>query len=260
MLLIVIVIAGGLAIGTVMGLLGSGGAIIAIPILIHALGYPAAHAMGLAPLLMFCTALASFVRSGQTRSFPHVIVYGSTTAVFAFICALYAPGVSPNVRIILFISLIILSSVSILFSRPSLEDSRGYRSPLTLPYFFQHFIFAAVVGSIVGTVGMGGGILLVPILHRFCRLPLTEAMSTSITIILATSSFAFLGSLSFLLSSDVRWLPFLSLTAIGLVCSWWLTKVRHQVPVRKLRIGFAVFLWFLAIMECVYYATQSTGH
>ena len=96
---------------------------------------------------------------------------------------------------------------------------------------------------------MGGGFLLVPILHLHARLGFSRAVATSLFAVIANGVFGFLGALPFLSASGLRWAPVLGIAAIALFFSQWVALRRARFAELKLRQGFAILLWALALLE-----------
>ncbi len=99
-----------------------------------------------------------------------------------------------------------------------------------------------VVGILTGLVGAGGGFLIIPALVLLSKLPMKQAVGTSLLIIAAKSLIGFTGDLS---NYTMDWKLLLSVTAIaivGIVVGNWMTK---KVSSEKLKKGFG---WFVLVM------------
>lgn len=249
MLIFILTIIGGLAIGTVMGLLGSGAGLLAIPILIHWVGYTPANAMGASLLIVFFAALSSLWRTrAKNFSLPHTIFYGTCTSLFSFTSATFAPTFSTALRCGIFIVMLTLASTAIFLRSKK-------TSPKKKPYqILFHFFPASLIGFISGLIGVGGGFLIVPTLHRYGSLSLQAAINTSVIIVLCSSGFAFLGALPSLYSSHLYWPPLFVLTFTSIFSAQWATHWRSQINTKYLRFIFSGLLLCLAIFEMLYCA------
>jgi uncharacterized membrane protein YfcA len=99
-----------------------------------------------------------------------------------------------------------------------------------------------LVGSLTGIVGVGGGFLIVPALVLM-RLPLREAVGTSLLVITGTCVVGFLGYLGHV---TLDWIA-VALVAAGTLPGIAVGSYLHQfVPQAILRRGFAVFLVLMA--------------
>lgn len=246
----------GIVIGSVFGLIGAGGAMLAIPVLVYFLGYTRAEAMGASLLIVLLSALTGAWRGWQKReaSLVHACVYGIIGGIFAWGSAHLAPSIPELWRGLGFAAILIAAAITMLRSgteraespaSPNVPDSL---SALGLEVARESPI-AAAIGVLSGILGVGGGFLLVPVLHRRAGLSFSSAVATSLLTVIANSLFGFLGALPFLLESRLRWWPILGMAAVALLFSQWIALHRSRFPETKLRLGFALMLLGLAIAE-----------
>jgi uncharacterized membrane protein YfcA len=98
------------------------------------------------------------------------------------------------------------------------------------------------VGLISGTVGAGGGFLIIPALVLFSKLDMRMAVGTSLLIIAANSLFGFVGDI---FNYDIHWqflLTFSSLSISGIFIG---STLSHRIHSDKLKTGFG---WFVLVM------------
>jgi uncharacterized membrane protein YfcA len=101
------------------------------------------------------------------------------------------------------------------------------------------------VGVFTGLVGVGGGFLAVPALATLGRLPMREAIGTSLAVI-AMKSFA--GLAGYAGQVDVPWVFVSGFTATALVGAFagtFLTRLVHPATLRR---AFAVFLLLVGVV------------
>lgn len=99
-----------------------------------------------------------------------------------------------------------------------------------------------VVGILTGLVGAGGGFLIIPALVLLSKLPMKQAVGTSLLIIAAKSLIGFTGDLS---HYTMNWTLLIIVTLIaiaGIFIGNWLT---NKVSSDKLKKGFG---WFVLVM------------
>lgn len=126
------------------------------------------------------------------------------------------------------------------------------------------WLFAAAVavptGLIAGTLGVGGGIMAVPLQRRFLRVPIRTAIANSATIIIATSSVGAIAKNYAFMVEHGRSLATFSLAAVliptaiigSLIGSRW----THRVPLELLKTAFFTLL-LLAAVRFTYKAVQA---
>lgn len=117
------------------------------------------------------------------------------------------------------------------------EVAEGYS--WTTGRVILHISVGLFAGLLSGMFGVGGGIVIVPMLVLVLAYPQRLASGTSLAAIIPAAS---VGVISYALSDDVAWIPALILAAgavIGAQIGTWLLP---RVPVRALQFGFAAFL------------------
>jgi uncharacterized membrane protein YfcA len=100
-----------------------------------------------------------------------------------------------------------------------------------------------VVGTITGIVGAGGGFLIIPALVLLAKLPMKQAVGTSLIIIAAKSLIGFTGDLKGGEVIDWNFLLVFSAIAIGGIIAGSILSKR--IPNEKLKPAFG---WFVLIM------------
>jgi uncharacterized membrane protein YfcA len=101
-----------------------------------------------------------------------------------------------------------------------------------------------LVGTLSGLLGIGGGVVLVPLLVLGFGVDVKPAVSTSLAVVLAA---AVIGAAGYLLTGFDRILGLPPLVIGAIVGAWLGVRVRDLLPENKLRIGFGVFMVVVAI-------------
>ncbi|HQW86565.1 MAG TPA: sulfite exporter TauE/SafE family protein, partial [Flavobacteriales bacterium] len=116
------------------------------------------------------------------------------------------------------------------------EQAVAFNYPLIL-------IEGIVVGTVTGIVGAGGGFLIIPALVLLAKLPMKQAVGTSLIIIAAKSLIGFTGDLNGSEVIDWNFLLVFSAIAIGgIIAGSMLSK---RIPNEKLKPAFG---WFVLVM------------
>jgi uncharacterized membrane protein YfcA len=101
----------------------------------------------------------------------------------------------------------------------------------------------AIVGVVTGLVGAGGGFLIIPALVLLAKLPMKQAVGTSLMIIAAKSLIGFVGDMRGDELIDWSFLAtFSSIAVVGILLGSWLSK---RIPGEKLKPAFG---WFVLVM------------
>jgi Predicted permeases len=230
----------GLATGTLLGLLGGGGTIIAVPILVYVLGLEAKTAVGTSLIIV---GLASLLAAWSHYRHHSVIVstaliFGATGALGSFAGAKIAQVIPDAAQLSLFA--IVMALVALLMlrhKRPTELTSNDTK--LALPVVLASGIGA---GVLTGLIGVGGGFIIVPVLTILLRMPIRKAIGTSLLVIGINSM---VGAISYAsrLSLNFSILPF----AVGTLAAAPLAgRIAQYLPQEKLKFTFAVSLLILS--------------
>jgi uncharacterized protein len=178
------------AIGLSLGLVGGGGSIVTVPVLIYVAGLPVPQAVALSLAIVGATAGVGAVIQGLRGNlhWKAAGVFGVTGMAGALGGARLTPLVPPPVLLMLFAALLIAVGLKMVLEKEELEVPERAECRFS--------ICAAAgtgVGVLTGFLGVGGGFLIVPALLRFARLPMRQAVGTSLLIISINSAAGFAG-------------------------------------------------------------------
>ena len=179
-----ITILGAIVVGVALGLLGSGGSILTVPILVHGLGRPLEIAVTESlwiVALIAGTGAVGAIRSGSF-SLSTALIAAPTGILGAVLGAGIGARLSPELRESILMVVVIGAAVAML---------RGKQEQGSEPFTIRpvHLGFAAAsVGILTGIVGVGGGFLIVPALAIFGGLRFDIAAGTSLALIAVQST------------------------------------------------------------------------
>lgn len=244
--------------GLSLGLLGGGGSILTVPILVYILAIDPVLATAYSLFVVGATSVVGAVRKSSQKLVDWktglVFALPSLLAVFAtrYWLVPWLPEVfftwgsfalSKEVAIMSFFALVmLLASYSMIKGRkdaPASSETKSFNYPLIL-------IEGAIVGTVTGIVGAGGGFLIVPALVILVGLPVKIAIGTSLVIIAIKSLIGFLGDLGS--GQLIDWLfllKFTSLSVLGMFIGIYLTRLVSAAALKK------AFGWFVLVMGIV---------
>jgi uncharacterized membrane protein YfcA len=247
----------GLAVGFFAGLLGIGGGAVMVPMLVFvftAQGLPQDHIMHIALGTAMATIMFTSISSMRAHHAHGAVDWRIARAIApgilagSFCAALAAGLISRRPLAVMFTALVFYAATQILFDlRP--KESRELPGPAGL------FSAGAVIGAVSSLLAAGGAFLCIPFL-AWCRVPLRRAIGTAAAVGLPIAA---AGTLGYLLQGlRVEGLPspslgYVYLPALGLVVVTSMlaaplgARVAHRLPVKRLRIVFALVLYALAI-------------
>ncbi len=260
MIALVVAVLAGALIGLSLGALGGGGSILAVPVLVYALGQSPAQAttgslvvVGVTALIGAVTAYrAGNVLLGQGVTFGVVALGGAAAGAKA------AGQVSEPVLLASFAALMLLVGgvMAVRQLRPGapatthvhLDDPIISFSPTfacACPRALKVLVTATVVGLLTGFLGVGGGFLVVPALVVALALPIRYAVGTSLVVIALTSAMALAVRAGSVTQPD--WGLVLALTAAAAVGGYAGARVAHRTDTKNLSAAFTVLVLVVAV-------------
>ena len=262
--LIIAVVAGAL-IGLSLGALGGGGSILAVPVLVYALGQSPAQAttgslvvVGVTSLLGAVTAYrAGNVLLGRGVAFGAVALGGA--ALGARASAHVAEPVLLAAFAVLMLAVGGLMAVrqvrggrsgpgSLHVGRATLDHPIISFSPTfacQCPRALKVLVTATVVGLLTGFLGVGGGFLVVPALVLALALPMEYAAGTSLVVITITSAAALAVRAGAGVSPD--WWLVGVLTAASALGGVVGARLANRIDTRRLAAAFTVLVLAVAV-------------
>ena len=207
----------GLALGAVvglsLGLLGGGGSILTVPIFVYVLGFDAKAAIAMSLPVVGVTSLVGAInhwRAGNT-SLRTAAVFGATAMAGAYGGAHLARFLSGSAQ--LFALAVVMLAAAVAMLRGPVTSAPDTTAP---PATAKLLLVGLATGMLTGIVGIGGGFLIVPALVLLARLPMKQAVGTSLLVIAMNAA-----------------------AVAGILAG---TSLVRFVPQAALKRGFAVFL------------------
>ena len=225
-------------IGLSLGLLGGGGSILTVPVLVYVLGFAAKPAIATSLPVVGVTSLVGAAlhwRFGNVRV-ATALTFGPLAMVGAFAGAKLSVFLSGAVQLALLAVVMLAAAGSML--RVNRDATDGPASAARLRFGLLVPV-ALVVGALTGLVGIGGGFLVVPALVLLARVPMREAVGTSLLIIAMNSAAGFAGYLG---TVDLDWGFLAGFTTAAVAGALVGTMLVSRVPQAALKRGFGVFL------------------
>jgi uncharacterized protein len=258
-------------VGVSLGLIGSGGSILTVPILVYVMGVNPVLATAYSLFIVGATALVGGVQSALQKKvdFKTVLIFGAPSIAAVYATRMWLVPVIPQqlftigslaitkpiALMLLFAVVMILASISMIKSGKNKEwaDDNApmkYNYPMIL-------LEGAVVGVLTGLVGAGGGFLIIPALVLLARMPMKLAVGTSLFIIAAKSLIGFMGDLQGPQQIDWKLLgSFTGFAVVGIFIGIGLSK---KIPSDKLKKAFGWFVLLMGIYIIVKEIFFSTG-
>ncbi|MDZ4754359.1 MAG: sulfite exporter TauE/SafE family protein [Phycisphaerae bacterium] len=231
-----------LGIGLALGLLGAGGSILTVPMLVYVVGEPPKLAIAESLAIVGLIACAAVVRYATQRmvDWRMVLLVGGPGVIGAFGGALIADQMSARVQMLLFAAVVLAAAGKMLAPRDATVTADAARKSVP-----RAMLAGLGVGVLTGTVGVGGGFLLVPTLVLILGMPITRAIPTSLAIIVANSAVGFARHASTCTPDgigELHWRLIILFAVVGMAGSVSGALFAKFVPQRALRLAFALLL------------------
>ena len=227
-------------IGLSLGMLGGGGSTLTVPVFVYVLGFDPKAAIAMSLPVVGATSLvgaASHWRSGQVQV-RTAVLFGLVAMAGSFLSArLLAPRVSGALQLAMLAIVMLAAAVSMFRNAGGRKHAEG-KAPVPAPLPLLAAV-ALGVGTLTGLVGIGGGFLIVPALVLLARVPMKQAVGTSLLVI-AMNTFS--GWAGYASHTAVPWGFLTSFTAVaiaGILGGAHLTRFVSQAQLKR---AFAVFL------------------
>jgi uncharacterized membrane protein YfcA len=235
-------------VGLSLGMLGGGGSVLTVPIFVYAGGFAAKAAVAMSlPVVGITSLVGALVRARSgTLDLRVALIFGGVAMAGAYTGARIGVLLTGDVQLGL-LAVAMLAAAVAMFRRaaraePGPEISSG-------PPDMRRLVIAALgVGLLTGVVGIGGGFLIVPALVLLMRVPMKQAIGTSLLVIAMNAAAGLLGYVG-RVEMSWRYIAWFTLAAIaGIVAG---TSLVRFVPTRALTRAFAVLLAVVALFVLV---------
>ncbi len=242
-----IVLIGAGIIGLSLGMLGSGGSAITVPVLVYLVGHGGKESITESMAIVGLISIAAAIPYGRTKQIDwrSVIYFGIPGMLGTYLGAALG-GISSEILQLIVFGFVLLAAAYSMLRKPmslqTLKADQQHDSPI-----WKVAIEGTIVGVVTGFVGVGGGFLIVPALVILGKVPMRLAIGTSLIIIAAKSVVGFATYQSYLLDHNlsVDFGTILIFAAIGIACSFIGRAINQRLNQQALKQVFGVFLILL---------------
>jgi hypothetical protein len=236
-------------IGVSLGLIGSGGSILTVPVLVYLFNINPILATTYSLCIVGLSSIAGIISRMKQRlvDIKTIIIFGIPSVIGVFIARkFFLPSIPDTIHlgntlisksnfIMLFFAILMLVSALSMILGKNKKEQEGI-IPI---YGFTLMIVGLVEGLLTGIVGAGGGFLIIPALVILAKLPMKKAIASSLVIISIKSLVGFTGDL---FHTTVDWsflYKIIILATLGIITGNYLNK---KMDGAKLKKGFGVFV------------------
>jgi len=245
-------------VGISLGLIGGGGSILTVPILVYLMGINPVLATSYSLFIVGFTSLVGAVNN-YNRGFVNVrtaLLFGVSSITTVFVTRkILMPKIPPVLyeyqgftftqsiaTMVLFAVLMLLASIAMIRNDDEPNQPLAKKAAFKTNVILKLLLNGILIGLVTGLLGAGGGFLVIPALVLILKMPMKEAVGTSLLIIALNSLIGFTGDLGHV-AIDWKFLISITLIAVaGIFLGGFLAK---KIDGEKLKKTFG---WFVLVM------------
>lgn len=243
MMTLVITLLMGSVVGLVLGVFGSGGSVLAVPILVYVMGIEVKSAIAMSLVIVGITALTGAILQWRQKTFClKAAVFFSIIGIFGALAGTWlAMYVSPVLQLFIFGIVMVVAAVATMLKKDP-ETETGQDQCYIRPDLASGL--GAGVGVLTGFLGVGGGFLIVPALNSLGNLKLRLAIGTSLFIITVNCAAGVVGYWG---KVDFHWPLTFTFVIFSALASLLGVRLGRKLPVPILRKAFSILILLLGI-------------
>ncbi|MFT3981608.1 MAG: sulfite exporter TauE/SafE family protein [Ferruginibacter sp.] len=254
-------------IGISLGLIGSGGSILTVPVLVYLFSVEPVAATSYSLFIVGLTSAVgcySYFRKGMVSK-KVVALFGIPSVISVVLTRNFIVPAIPDslgyvagihisrslLLLILFALLMAGASYSMIRNRQKIVPISGEEDSLKVSLVIMN---GFLIGIITGLVGAGGGFLIIPALVMLLKVPMKAAIGNSLAIIAANSFIGFLSSHN---HSALNWYLLMSIAALAIAGIFIGIRLSRNIDGNKLKPAFG---WFILVMAVFIIFKELSGH
>jgi uncharacterized protein len=262
-------------IGVSLGLIGGGGSILTVPVLVYLFGVDPVLATAYSLFIVGLTSLAGVIPKYKEGlvNLKTAVIFGIPAILTVYATRAYIVPLIPDpvfsigqfaiskgmLMMSLFALLMLFAAFSMIRGERKCEAEGSQSQPLRFNYPMI-LVEGTVVGLLTGMVGAGGGFLIIPALVLFSKLPMKQAVGTSLLIIAAKSLIGFTGDLG---HYQINWPLLSTVTALAIAGIFLGNRLSRAINSEKLKKAFGWFVLLMGIyilFKEIYFSSAAWSH
>lgn len=245
-------------VGISLGLIGSGGSILAVPILVYVMAVEPVLATAYSLFVVGSTALIGGIKKAREKNvnFKMVFIFGIPSLMAVYFTRAFLIPALPEVlylgaafavdkpMLLMLLFAVVMLAASFKMIQSGRLETFTVEKDKEIAYFTL-ILLGISIGILSGAVGAGGGFLIIPALILLAGMPIKKAVGTSLFIIAIQSLIGFVGDLQG--NEIIDWnllLGFTTASILGIFIGMYWSK---KIPGAKLKTAFGYFVLVMGI-------------
>ena len=250
---------GALFVGITLGLIGSGGSILSLPIFVYLFGLNPVIASAYSLFTVGLTSLVGSIKNIKLKliDINTVVYFSFSAAISVYVTRKYLIDLIPDEIVtigsllitkekflMLFFSILIyFAGIAMIKKRMNKSKSQRRKSKYDKGLILLE---GTLVGFVTGLVGAGGGFIIIPVLVLFSKLNMKNAIATSLVIISVKSLIGFIGDIE---NHVIDWVFLLKFSLISIIGIYLGQAIGLKIDGSKLKKSFGYFI--IIVASCV---------
>ena len=235
----------GLIVGGLLGLVGGGGSILAVPALVYGVGLPLSAAIPTSLVVVGASSAVAVVPRLRNVNWRLAVIIGAAGTATAYLGAYVNRLLDQKVLLLAFAAIMGIAGIRMMMPTKAAGGScalpgGGVHWRSCLP---KAIATGAVVGFLTGLLGVGGGFLIVPALTLVLGLPMAATVGTSLVIIVINSIAGFAAHLGDL---HIDWAVTAAFAVAAMAASLLAGRLGTNIPDRILKRSFGILVLAVA--------------
>lgn len=233
-------------VGFSLGVLGTGGAILTIPIFIYIWHFQDKQAVASGFVIVVLVGLLTawkHYKDGHIN-FKLLTLFAPTTMIGTHLGVTLSQNLPGNVQLLMLAVIMSTSALLMLLPHHHSEIETLESNVVTKvdhPILFM--ILGFFIGGLVGLVGIGGGFIILPVLVSLAHVPMRQAIGTTLMIAILNS---IVGGVSCLQHVIIPWERVLTFAAVAVVGGITGAYLSSKLPISVLKKAFATIMILVA--------------
>ena len=251
---------GAFVVGLVLGITGSGGSILSMPILVYLFKFNAVTASAYSLFIVGTTALTGSFQNFKKKliNYRTTILFSTSAVISVYVTRKYLIGLIPEIilsnniivikkdQLIMVLFGILMLFAGFLMIKKTPRTIMKFKKTKTItPNKLLIFFEGSIIGFLTGLIGAGGGFIIIPILVILSNLKMQSAIATSLLIISTKSLIGFIGDVQNLIIEWDFLIIFTSISIFGIIVG---QLIRKKVMENQLKKIFGSFVFVIGIL------------